>query len=259
MTAGEPLARIDGRILEGTSGRAVVSGGSEDAVEGSTVTVRWRSPGIPYVSAVGAPASRGRPCRYLDTAGRVAAEQRCGLTDGDLTGAASAPFVCPESANPPAPTTSTTCQRPVAVVIDLGRTVPGELVVVRGCEAACTVDVSADGRTFLPEGAATGDFSAVALDGRPVVAVRVGLGDPLGGDLREVSVWGPRRPAPVLRVIGESEADRLRRPFQPDEGDDGVPMALLLVAVALVALLMVAIGFTLGRRRSRGSTVRLAP
>ena len=251
-TVGEPLVHLDGRILEGTSGRAVVSGGVEDAIEGSEVMIRWRSPGIPYVSAVGAPPSRGRPCHYLDAGGQVADERRCDLTDGDLTGAASAPFVCPAPPAAPAPTTSTVCQRPVAVVIDLGRTVPGELVVVRGCEEACPVDVSADGRTFQPAGAATGDFSAVALDGRPLAAVRIGLGRPLDDDLREVSVWGQRPQAPVLRVIGESETDRLRRPFVGDDGDDdGVSTALVVAAAVLVAFLLVVIGFTLGRRRQR--------
>ena len=245
------IASFDPRVLEDTAGRAVVAAGNEDAVEGSKVNIRWRSPGIPYASAIGAPASRGRSCRYVDEATAATKPQpSCELTDGDLVESSSSPFICPE----PAETTSTTpCVRPTRVVVDLGRPVPAELVVVRGCEGACAVDVSTDGITFQPAGAANGEHGLVPLDGRMVTAVRVGLGQTTGSDLREISVWGPTPARPALRPIASDDEGRLRRSFEGGTDDDGLPVLLLVAAFVLVAATLIGVGFVIGRRRARSS------
>jgi len=243
----ESAAAVDARVLEDTSGRAVVAGGYEEAIEGSQVEVRWRSPGTPYAAGAGAPPSRGRPCQFVDAAGVVGeATAACGLTDADLASVAVAPPMCAK------PSDDRACDVAVAAIVDLGEPVRAELVVVRGCEGGCAVEVSGDGTTFWPAGSSSDGFGAVALDGQPVRAVKVGLGSGIG--LREVSVWGPA-PADPLRSVGDEERAELASPYgDGSSGDEGPPTLLVVIAALAAAAVLVAAGVVLGRRGSAGTS-----
>jgi len=237
----ESTVSVDPRLLEDTAGRVVVGGGSEDAIEGSKVEMRWRSPGVPYAGGAGAPPSRGRPCRYVDAADSVADGPRaCGVTDGDLTSAVAVPPVC-------AAANDTQCEAATAVVIDLDPSVPAELVVVRGCEGACAVEVSADGTTFRSAGAASDAYGVVPLDGQALRAVRVGLGTGFG--LREVSVWGPAPPS-ALRPLTKGQQADLAAPYGGSRHKRTLPWPLVGVAVAVAASVMIGVGIAIGRRRA---------
>jgi hypothetical protein len=243
VTTGGSSATVDKRVLEGTRGRAVLSGGSTDQIEGSEVRIIWRSPGVGYASAAGGPASRGRPCR--GEAGE-AEDRECGLTDGDLASPAVLASSCPEAApGSPAPV----CPAPTAAVVSLSPEEPSELVVVRGCVGSCAIEVSRDGRTFTRAGVATSPYAAVRLPAAPLAAVRVGLGDE---GLREVSVWGPAEAEPALQPLTGGALDDVRAPFAGGGGGGGLSPLLIGVAVGLVTLLLLGIGFVLGRRGRRG-------
>jgi hypothetical protein len=252
VAAQAPVA-VDPRLLEDTSGRVVVSSTSDEAIEGSDVTLTWRSPGVAYVGGMGAPPSRGRPCRFMDAAGASTPPEPCGLTDGDLTtSAAPAPSVCPSGASTVAtPSSTTQCGRAAWAVVDLGHPVPVELVAVRGCGKGCAVEVSGDGRTYRPAGTAADGFGAIALDGSPVTSVRTSVAE-LGNELREVSVWGPRPSRPALLSIAASDRSRLGRPFSPESHDRGQRRWLLVLAASLAGIVLLGAGFVLGRRRSSG-------
>lgn len=249
VVAPGPPTAIDARVLEDTAGRAVLTGASTTAIEGSDVALGWRSPGVAYTSGAGVPASRGRDCTFVDAGGVVGAETgSCALTDGELSVAAAAPPIC---AGDPS-TTTTACSAPEAVLIDLDSPVPAELVVVRGCDGGCTVDVSADGRTYRPAGAVADEFGAAVLDGQAIVSVRVGLGSTPGGSLREVSVWGPTTgPALVAAEAGISQ--RLRSQFTLDDGDGRRPVAPVVTAVAVLAAAVLGLGYVVGRRHRPGA------
>ena len=242
--AGDTTEAVDGRVLEDSEGRVVVGGAYREAISGSDVEVRWRSPGVGYAAGAGPPPSRGRPCRYVDAGGRAAAPSPCGVTDGALATEAATPAVC---------RTPDACTPATAVVVDLGGAVPAELVVVRGCRGGCAVDVSDDGTTYRPAGGVADGFGALALDGRPVSAVRVGLGSVPSG-VREVSVWGPRPGGPALRPVDDDLRAGLAEPYEGGRGagddDDGARTGLAVVAGVAAAAVLVALGFVLGRRRA---------
>ena len=249
-TTTESSVVIDPRVLEDTAGRVVVSGSYQESIEGSDAAMQWRSPGVPYAAGAGAPPSRGRPCRFVDAAGTsVDSADGCHLTDGDLADSAVTPSICadPAGAGP--------CSDAVAVVVDLGTDVPAHLVVVRGCDGGCGVEVSADGTTFVPAGSASDRYGQVILGGGPIRAVKVGLGT--GAGLREVSVWdaGPEQP---LRSVDEETAADLAAPYggelRGDDEGDGAPVLLVVIAVALAAAVLVAAGVVVGRRRPGGVT-----
>jgi hypothetical protein len=251
--AAQSPATVDPRLLEDTSGRAVLAGTFDDAIEGSDVTLTWRSPGVAYVGGMGPPPSRGMPCRFMDGAGASTPRQECALTDGDLTTAASpGPPVCAEVARA---TTTTGCAGATWAVVDLTRPVPAELVAIRGCEQGCAVEVSEDGTTFRPVGTAGKDFGAIDLDGRPIASVRVSLAE-FGARLREISVWGPRPSRPALRTIAARDQDRLRRPFTGEPDGRGARSWLMWLALALAGAALLAVGFALGRRRASGPRLR---
>ena len=240
----EGTATLDPRFLEDTSGRVVVSGGSEATIEGSTVALGWRSGGVPYASVVGPPPSRGRPCRSVGASGTVSGpSSRCGLTDGDLHGTAAVDDVCGDG-------TQGACEAAVAAEVDLGAPTPAELVVVRGCEGGCAVDVSADGTSYRPAGSVADAFGAVPLDGAPITAVRVGLGGP--SRLREVSIWGPA-PTSALRPVGEDARSAIAAPYRPEDDAADPPLVLALGAGAAILATAVAGAFVLGRRSTPGS------
>lgn len=241
VTTGSRSATVDGRVLEGTAGRAVLSGALEDEIEGSRVDLRWRSPGVGYAAAERSPVSRGLPCTYGAGASAVVQEE-CPLTDGDLFSAALPPVAdCP-----PAPgATPPPCPAPTTVSLALPAGSAAELVVVRGCAQACTVEASSDGRTYRPAGRVTGAFGAVRLPGAGTRAVRVGL---TGGGLREVSVWEPDGGTPALRPVPAGDVEALRRPYR--DAEDGVPVVVVLLAGGLCLAGALGVGFLLGRRRA---------
>ncbi|MGQ0431241.1 MAG: hypothetical protein ACT452_02395 [Microthrixaceae bacterium] len=245
LAAGtESTASVDARLLEDTSGRAVLSGTFEEVIEGSTAIMRWRSPGKPYAAAAGPPPSRGRPCQLVASSGTTQDHQNCKLTDGDLVAMAPSEQIC---SGPP---DEAACTPPAAVIVDLGEQVPAELVVVRGCEGGCAVDVSADGSTFTPAGSASDGFGTVELSGGPVRSVRVGLGT--GAGLREVSVWGPG-PQRALTPLNDRERAALTEPYGGDGPSDESPSTLLVVAaVVLAAAALLGVGAAAGRRWGRG-------
>lgn len=245
VSAG-PAAAVDPRLLEDTFGRAVLAAESSDQIEGSDVKIRWRSPGVAFAAGAGPPPSRGRACQFADASGAVSSPvTSCDLTDGDLSTSGSTPPVCP-----PGQTASTTsCTQATTAVISLGKPVPAELVVVRGCEGGCAVEASADGTTFVPVGSVSDDFGQVALDGRPVTAVRVGLGS--GPNMREVSVWGPRPATPALKPLAAGDKGNLRGEFGIGDTDGKGTSRWLLAGAALLALVVLAAAaYTLGRRRA---------
>lgn len=247
VTTGDQAAVVDPRVLEDTVGRVVVGGGRDDAAEGTTVEIRWRSPGIGYASGAGSPPSRGRPCRYHDAAGAtIGSTDGCPVTDGDLAATAPPVVDCPA---PGATADPGGCGVPAAVVVDLGAAVPAELVVVRGCSGTCPIETSADGVTFEPVASATSDFAAVNLGGRAVAAIRLGLGAPSLG-LREVSVWGPRPADPALRPFEGATAERLGDQLAGgDDGDDGDRTLAFVAAAVLAGVVLATAGFVLGRRQ----------
>lgn len=247
VTTGSP-ATVDPRLLEDTVGRALLSATATDAIEGSDVTIRWRSPGVPYVAGAGAPPSRGRPCHYVDAAGnRDDTGPECRLTDGDLARGDTTSPVCRPGPTPDEPV----CAAAVAAEVDLARPVPAELIAVRGCTGGCPVEVSDDGSSFRAVGSVSDDFGLVGLDGRPVRAVRVGLG-PNGteAELREISVWGPIPAAPPLGVVDAGRTDDLREALGVDGGDNSGPPPWLLVLAGVAILGIVAgVAYRAGRRR----------
>ncbi|GAA0622644.1 hypothetical protein GCM10009547_26980 [Sporichthya brevicatena] len=137
------------------------------------------------------PASRGAACRVTDSRGKPLAQETCGLTDGRL-GSPWDPVDDPRCADGPCPGTAQHDHRDIYVTLD--RAIPATLLVVRGCGFTCTVEVSADGRTWrelpAPGGAGTDGFYVQKLSGAAVKVVHVRTAT--GGfftKLREVSVF----------------------------------------------------------------------
>lgn len=249
-TAGRS-ATVDARVLEGTAGRTVLSGGSEDMITGSDVDIQWRSPGLGYAASSEAPVSRGSACTYGQGPSATTA-QTCSLTDGDLFRTELSPAgTCP---SPAAGTTPPPCPAPATVSISVPASPAVELVVVRGCTETCAVEASSDGTTFRAAGRVTSEFGAVRVSGAATV-VRVGLGSE---GLREVSVWGPSGAEPGLRPVGVDAVGRLRAPYADAVGQ-GLPTAVLVLAGALCLAGVLGVGFLLGRRLRTASPAAVPP
>lgn len=243
-SAAGGTAAVDGRVLEDSQGRVVLSGGYADSIEGSSLDLTWRSPGVGFAAAAGAPLSRGQACRYETPA--AGAEQAgaavCLLTDGDLVTAQLPEPTC-SSASPGA--TAPSCTTATAAVIELPSTQPAELVVVRGCSGTCAVEVSADGSTFGPAGSVSDPYGLVRLSAGGVRAVRVGLGS---AGLREVSLWGPTQ-RPALKPVPGKALDELRAPYDLSTG--GLPLAAVAAAATAALVAVLGLGYALGSRRRR--------
>lgn len=137
------------------------------------------------------PVSRGASCRVTDADGKPLPQEPCGLTDGRL-GAPWEPVDDPRCANGPCPGKAQNDHRDIYVT--LADPVRALLLVVRGCGFTCTVEVSADGRTFRdlppPGQGGTDGFYVQELSGKPVKVVHIRTAT--GGffaKLREVSVF----------------------------------------------------------------------
>lgn len=234
---------VDARVLEDTAGQVVVSGTRTDATEGSDVVLEWRSPSVGYAGGLGAPPSRGRPCTVMAGDGSSAPGPGCRLTDGDLQSGGVEPFVCTSAENRECPPTAW-------ARVELGGPVPAEVVVVRGCSASCMVRAVTEGAAGPHDvGAVSGEFGLLRLDGTPVTAVDVAVGD---HPLREVSVWGPAPARPPLAPAGDEALAPFADSLAGQGGDDdGPPAGLLAVAATLVAAVAGAGGYVLARRRDR--------
>lgn len=251
VTTAETAASVDGRVLEDSSGRVVVSGETTDQIEGSNLDLTWRSPGVGY-AAEGVPMSRGASCRY-STASRVSRDELeqsdCLLTDGDLF-SGGRPGECLAQASPP-PSRRRRCATPTRATIDMASAAPVDLIVVRGCEGTCRVETSADGRTFHSAGTATGPFAALPIPLATVRSVRVSLGR---SGLREVSIWGPEaRVETAVESAPESALEELRAPYESVEESGGSRGVLVIAALLGAALIVVA--YLLGRTRGRAKGV----
>lgn len=245
VTTGGSSATVDSRVLEGTSGRAVLSGSLSDQVVGSDVDVTWRSPGLGYASSVGAPVSRGLPCSYRAGVVEVLRQEPCALTDGDLFSEQRPPSACPQQASA-TPDPPPACTNAASVTFDLPDAPRAELVAVRGCVGTCPVEVSDDGVDYRSASVVTDDFTALRVP--PGVAhVRVGLGTE---GLREVSVWGPVASQSALRPVSDDDLDGLRQPYAAAR-DEGAPVLLIALAAGLAGAAVLGLGFLLGRRRQR--------
>jgi hypothetical protein len=240
----QSAASVDGRVLEDTAGRVVLSGGSKDRIEGSDVTLGWRSPGLPYASTAGGPPSRGSLCTF-GTAADAPAQQACPLTDGDLSNKQTHPSACPTPASSGASPPAGGCTRLDLVTILLPRPLRPDLIVLRGCGTGCPVSTSPDGKRFRPAGTASGGYATLRLDRRTTTAIRIRVAR---DELREVSVWEPLSEArPPLQPLDERSLQNLRKPYAvPDEKSD---WRLYLLAGALVLVVAVGIAYQLGRRQ----------
>ena len=243
--AAEPQAVLDGRVLEDATGILTVSGTKEDAVEGSDLSVEWRSSATAFKGGYGAPPSRGAACAVVAADGSAERLDGCGLSDGSYGGAGATSFVCPPSAGA---TSTSACAPAGAVRIELDEPVLADLVTVRGCASSCRVSAIAPGApTGEDVGTVTGPFGTVALDGSPVAAVDVVTDDVVS--LAEVSVWPPAQDRQPLLPVEDLEL------FGAHDGDDdGLPALAVVIAAVGVLLTGIALGVVLGRRSRRQGT-----
>lgn len=233
----EAAFRVDGRVLEESSGQVTVAGSRADAIEGSDVTITWRSSSVAFRGGSGAPPSRGAACELYAGDGSVQPLPECGLTDGSFRPAALPISVCPDQQPGPA----AACGPTERVRVRLPSPVPADLVVVRGCTDPCRVAVVPEGGTEPTDvGPLSGAFATVALDGSSVVAVDVTTSDVAG--LTELSVWSPLPDRPALLPIDDPAS------FGAASDDGESRRWWVIAAVALVLVTGIALGVVIGRR-----------
>ncbi len=226
-TTAASTTSLDGRVLEGTAGQAVLSGTSQDTAVGTKVSLGWRSPGVAYAARQDVPVSRGALCTVGPTTAATPGPDPCVVTDGDLT---SAPV-------PPAGATTVRLELPDAPRADL--------LVVRGCSGGCPVTVSADGVSFRRVATVGTSYATVTLDRRPLRAITVGLGQT---GLSEISAFLPSV-EPAFRPVSPQRLANLRAPYGASPTSDRHRGLLYGVAGTLVALGLLALGVLIGRRR----------
>lgn len=173
---GRSPVAIDARVLEDSAGTAAVESSSTDKRDGTTFRITRWSGQRRYAGSAGAPLSRHSPCSGAgSTEGTETAPlSPCPVTDGNL-----------------APAQPSAATRPMTTItVDLGRSRPVDLVVVRGCPAGCQIETSDDGRTWIAAGVDDRRpfVAADAPRGTTARAVRVRSPADLGG-LGEVSAW----------------------------------------------------------------------
>jgi hypothetical protein len=241
--------RFDPRYLEDTTGSMAVYA-EEDGVGvgesfGTRIDMVWRSAQYPYVSPVGAPVSRDKGCFVYDAKKRPVAQANCALTDGNFDEQFS-----PHTAPPCTGNNNCAEPRHTTAVIDLGRARPVTLVVVRGCDDRCVVDLSNNAKTWRPAGSGA-EFQAnlgIVLPGIAARYVRI-RGSNVGA-LHEVSVWDRDRGTPPVRVAGPSLLTDPKTAGQKPLGSKGggFPWKIVIAAIAVLAIAGTAFG--LGRVRS---------
>jgi hypothetical protein len=232
-SATEPAVVLDGRVLEDVTGLATVSGSRTDAVDGSDLTISWRSSAVAFRGGFGAPPSRGAACELRSADGAVAELGACPLTDGSFRSPGIASTVCPPAASTPS---TAPCPAAERVRVHLPTAVPADLLVVRGCTGPCRVAVVAPNGSASDIGPISGPFGTLALPGAPVQAVDVVTDDPTS--LAEVSVWSP--PAEAATGLRPVEADDVAAPATggADGPDRRGPIAAAVVLLVGVAILL---------------------
>lgn len=238
VTAAEGTVRLDPRLLEDTTGVALVAGGSTDAIEGGDVDIQWRSPGVAYRGGAGAPPSRGASCSVVASDGSSEPLDRCPSTDGDFAPAGVPLVVCPAAgAEDPA-----ACGDVERLRVELPTSVPADLVVVRGC-ASCRVTTVDEGGGVVDAGPIAA-HGTVALDGRPVTAVEL-TGDL--DELAEVSVWTPL-PEGTVPLASVDDPEKAAGALADGTGGGGGNGWWPWFVGGLALAAAVGVGIALGRR-----------
>jgi hypothetical protein len=228
----EPAVVLDGRVLEDATGLATVSGSRTDAVDGSDVTISWRSSAVAFRGGFGAPPSRGAACEVVAAGGAIAELAGCSLTDGSFRSPGIPSTVCPSTSTAPATTPCPVAER---VRLHLPSPVPADLLVLRGCTRPCRIAAVAEDGTSTDIGPITGPFGTLALAGTPISTLDVITDDPT--NLAEISVWAPpSEAAPALLPV---EVDDVAPPGPGDaERDRRVPIAAAVVLLVVTAVLL---------------------
>jgi hypothetical protein len=236
--ADTPLS-FDGRVLEDAFGQATVSGSRADAIEGSDVTISWRSSSVAFRGGFGPPPSRGASCELYAADGTMQAIDDCGLTDGALGRGAVPASVCPDE---PDVSTTTACAAATRVRVRFPSPIPADLVVVRGCADPCRAAVVPDGATeSIDAGPMVAGFGTAMLDGAAVAAVDIATPDVPA--LAEVSVWSPVTGVPALLPIDD--------PATFGATDDDERRWPVVAAIGLLLVAGLALGVVLGQRSRR--------
>lgn len=233
----EASFRVDGRVLEDSSGQVTVAGSRADAIEGSDVTIDWRSSSVAFRSGSGPPPSRGAACELYAGDGTMQPIEECGLTDGSFRRATLPIAVCPDQQPEPA----AGCRPAEQVRVRLPSPIRADLVVVRGCTDPCRVGVVPEGGTEPTDaGPVSGAFGTVALDGSSVVAVDITTSD--AASLTELSVWSPLPDGPALLPIDDPAG------FGAGSDDSDSRRWSVIVAVGFLLVTGLALGVVIGRR-----------
>lgn len=240
-------ADFDARLLEDSTGGVVVFSSIASIklppARGTDVEVQARSARYGYASSAGVPTSRGKPCSVPGPDGKAVLQSPCALTDGRF-GSTFAYHACSGQQS---------CTEPKTVSLDLGRTVPVSLVVVRGCGAICTAEASTDNKTWRAIGTSTsreGTARDIAMPVQNAAArfVRVTSRNGLN-EMREVSIWNHEKiPASGSLLVGPASVPKGRLTNVPPA--KGGSRWLLIFAAIAVAIALALAGFALGRRRS---------
>lgn len=235
--------RLDVRLLEDFA-TDLVLGATWDHTQSPTI-FHHESQAVPVrlAATAGPPSSRGAGCTVTTADGAVAPLSPCPITDGQLGTNLTGFGTCGEQ-----PTAG--CIRVSEVVVDLGTTIEGDLLVPR---CWCDVAVSADGVAWTaayPPAHADGSVTT-DLAGAPVRYVRVhpmaeSDGDPLAL-LAEVSVWAAEPLPPPPPPVGQ-DGDDAAGPASGSSDDDDRDRAIA-AAVAVAALFIATAGLALVRRR----------
>lgn len=199
---------------------------------GREIDLIVRSARLPYEGPSGAPPSRGARCESPG----AGAQAPCSLTDGNFSKRFD-----PAACTPPSP-----CSK--YVLVDLGKSIPVNLVVLRGCDGTCTVEVSRDNKTWRKAGTTPqgGPNVAVPVQGTPATRfVRVTSSTTIAA-LTEISVWDPAKPGATKSILTDVPGNLppLQRVIER------ASKAPILIAAALAALLLGLLGGIALRRRS---------
>lgn len=143
--SGQPL---DARLLEGTSGTAVVTAQQSSGSSANATVLSYRSKEVAYPATGTAPVSRGARCDVQSGDGGTALEP-CALTDGE--------FEHPYPPADPGCGDAGPCAAASGwAAVDLGSVKTLSLIVVRGNTPDSIVELSVDGSTWTPVGRAAG-------------------------------------------------------------------------------------------------------
>lgn len=204
--------------------------------EGRTIYhQRIRTPTVAVKEPPLVPPSRGAPCGMVLTDGSVIAADGCAATDGDF----SATVRPAGSTTTTGPASTTPSPGVASVTVELARATDVESVFVRRCDRTCTVEVSANGSSWVKprsvEAGSSHEGTVLIARFEPVTGARsVRVSRPGGSlSLSEISAWPARPPgspappttlastaaeaeaAPATPAPAEIAASRTARPIGP--------------------------------------------